>query len=380
MKLAKTYTILHVFDDAIISLDTIHLFLKLEKYNQSFAIITSERKKWSKTDLPLLFIQNDKNSVSKMLTLMQQFDVIIMQALSYEKAKAVYKFNNKKNVIIWALWGYELYNIAQFFTKTKQVFSTTTDNTGILQKIKDYYTFKIIYKKAVQKIDISLFLLKEDFDLLCSCIPNAIIWKEGCYQTVQNLIGSTTTFTSSGNSILIGNSSTPSNRHEIAFNHLEGINLKERDIIVPLSYGDDDYRNKVLVSGKLSFGDEFKPLVEFMSRDSYSQLLTSCSHAIFAHERQQAFGSVVTMILCGAKVFLSRKNPLFNWFKRHEIIIFCLESDIASEIDTPLNNSDKKYNREQLNVLLSEERILNKLDDVLTSSINLLKAKRVEKA
>lgn len=375
MKQSSSYTILHVFDDAIISLDTIYLFLKLEEYNQTFAIITSDTEKWDKIDLPLLFIKNNKNSVTEIHALMQQFDVIIIQALSYEKAKAINKFNNKKSVIIWALWGYELYNIAQYFTKTKLEFSTTTRNKGILQRIKDYYAFKIIYQRAVQKIDISLFLLKEDFDLLSSCIPNAMIWKEACYQTVNNLIGENSSFKSTGNSILIGNSSTPSNRHEIAFNQLSKLNLNERNIIVPLSYGDNEYRDKVLTAGKLKFGNKFNPLKEFMSKDSYSQLLSSCSHAIFAHERQQAFGSILTMLLGGAKVFLSRVNPLFNWFNQHKIIVFSLESDFESEIEKPLSDIDKQYNAEQLNLLLSEKRILNQLDDVLTSSLNLLKSK-----
>lgn len=377
MKQSSTYTILHVFDDAIISLDTIYLFLKLENYNQSFAIITSDTEKWDKIDLPLLFIKNNNNSAAEIHALMQQFDVIIMQALSYEKAKAIYKFNNKQSVIIWALWGYELYNIAQYFTKTELEFSTTINNKGILQKIKDYHTFNIIYKRAVQKIDISLFLLKEDFDLLSRCIPNSIIWKEACYQTVNNLIGENSSFKSTGNSILIGNSSTPSNRHEIAFNQLSKLDLSDRKIIVPLSYGDNEYREKVLTAGKLKFGNEFKPLIEFMPRNNYSQLLSSCSHAIFAHERQQAFGSILTMLLGGAKVFLSRVNPLFNWFNHHKIIIFCLESDIESEIEKPLNDIDKQYNVEQLNLLLSEKRILNQLDDVLTSSLNLLKSKNL---
>ena len=374
----SSYKFLHIFDDAIISIDTIQLFLKLNDYDQQFAIITSDKKKWEDIGFEnsLILIDNNKNCVNEILAIIVDFDIIIMQALSFEKAKAISKIQSNNKVLIWALWGYELYNIVNYYSDNHQEFSTVLNKKSWIQKIKDYYTFKIIYKKAISKIDISLFLLKKDFELLSSCIPNTIIWKEGCYQTINNLTGEFPNNKSTGNSILVGNSSTPSNRHNIAIEKLSNIDLKNRKVIVPLSYGDDNYREQILNLGNEKFQSNFTPLIDFISRESYTEILSSCSHAIFAHERQQAFGSILTMLLLGTKVFLSETNPLFSWFQSKNIIIYNLEQANHAELLSPLIDESCEHNRKQLETLLSETRILEQLNSVLLDSIDLLKRKR----
>ena len=91
-----------------------------------------------------------------------------------------------------------------------------------------------------------------------------------------------------GNNILVGNSAHPENNHlDIAYK-LKTINLSNRKIIVPLSYGDNKYKKIILKKYKNIFGNKFKPLLDFISIKDYLNILKSCNICIMGHLRQQA--------------------------------------------------------------------------------------------
>ena len=326
--------ILHIFDDEKISQPTINLFRKLLGYDQTFIVIAAKEEKWSnifQANNSFRLLPHTPDLNSRLRHLIGEYDIIFLQALSFEKARAISsrKFDGK--VFIWGLWGYELYNIFSYFNPRKnQNFSTIGNKkNNIISKIRDFYTFNIIYKKAVKKIDICLFLLEQDFKLLSDSLDHNAVWMTACYQTVENMYGRRRDFTIRGDSILIGNSSTSSNRHEYVFGLLEGADTGNRRIIVPLSYGDPEYRNEVIKSGENIFKKQLRPLIDFMDLETYLEEIKTVSHVIMAHERQQGFGSIVMMLMGGAKVFLSESSPLYDWLKELGVFVFCVESDTA---------------------------------------------------
>lgn len=368
--------ILHIFDDEEITKSTIDLYKNLKAYDQTFLIITDDEKKWSNifpSNDSVQILINSSNLISQLRQLINNYDIIFLQALSYHKAKAIsiWKFNKK--VFIWALWGYELYNIFNYFSSQDNQYLSTTEKkkTGIINKLRDIYIFDIVYKKAVKKIDICLFLLKKDFELLSSSLHHNAVWMTSCYQTIENIYGEKRTFTIRGNSILIGNSSALSNRHERVFNILEGANIENRSLVVPLSYGDSDYREKILEQGEKLFREQFRPLINFMKMDDYLEEIKTCSHVIMAHERQQGFGSIIMMLLGGAKVFLSSSSPLYDWFKKLDIIIYCVERDLPRELNGFLTNEEKEHNKRILTKYLSEESVLLQLKEVIDKAISI---------
>lgn len=372
--------ILHIFDDAIITNSTINLFRKLSNYDQTFAVITDDEEKWSNS-----FI-NDNSvrllttlpSLNKQLSqLISDFDVIFLQALSYEKAKAINnsKFNEK--VFVWGLWGYELYNIFDYFNSQDYQGTNKTQkaNSKIMDKIKDFYTYNVVYRKAVKRIDICLFLMKKDFELLSSSLSHKSLWMTACYQTVENIYNGQVNFAVEGNSILIGNSSTPSNKHEKIFELVQAAGIENRSIIVPLSYGDLDYRKKIVEKGEKLFREQFKPLLEFMTMSSYLKVLSSCSHVIMGHKRQQGFGSIIMMLLGGAKVFLSYDNLIYHWLKELDILIYSIEDDLQNEINNSLSSEEINHNKRILTNYLSEESVLIRLEEVLKTAIAISNSK-----
>lgn len=372
--------ILHILDPSIISESTFSLFEKLD-FQQRYVVVSGSTDNWKLDRKQLdkvVFLQgNDKELIDQLKEEIKSADIIFLQALSVLKAKAINAVNDKTKFYIWGLWGYALYNMAQYFKYKQSSYSTQLDsNPSLLQKIKDYYTFRIVYKKAVKKLDMCLFLLESDYQLLGEIIQHRAIWRTACYQTIENILPNPE-FKVNGNSILIGNSSTPSNRHELVFEILGKVNDLDRKAITPLNYGDPDYKQKMLEMGEEKLGSSFEPIVDFLSLDAYTKRIQSCSHVIMAHERQQAFGTILTMLFAGSKLYLSKSSPFYIWFRELGIQLYSVEDDLAKEIYSELDESLKEMNREIILKNFSESVILNKLTGVVEDTIHLSKQKEL---
>ncbi|MBD5134534.1 MAG: TDP-N-acetylfucosamine:lipid II N-acetylfucosaminyltransferase [Lachnospiraceae bacterium] len=116
--------------------------------------------------------------------------------------------------------------------------------------------------------------------------------------------------------ILVGNSSTPENQHIEMFEKLSYLKEeKDINIICPLSYGDENYREEVIRKGKDIFGNNFIPITEFMDIEKYHNLLSTCDIGIFNNNRQQALGNIWIMLRMGKKLYIRSDNSMWKHFK-----------------------------------------------------------------
>lgn len=107
------------------------------------------------------------------------------------------------------------------------------------------------------------------------------------------------------NVIVIGNSATKSNQHFDIFDRLSCLDLQNVKIYCPLSYGDNQYRERVIIRGKELFGDNFVPITQYMSYEKYVEFLNSCDVGIYNLNRQQALGNISLMLNLGKKIYTS---------------------------------------------------------------------------
>ena len=370
---------LHLFDASIIGQATIELFEKLN-FNQRYVVITtdSDFEKWTKfaRRIENIRIINIKNTDvgSALNEEVKAADIIFIQALSFEKAKAIKYSKDDEKVFIWGLWGYGLYNFVKYQKNenSSDEYSTRLKSkTSLIVQFKEYYTFNIIYKKAIQKIDICLFLLESDFKLLGEVIQHKAKWKTACYQTIDNLIGGNKDYKITGNSILLGNSSTPSNRHKVVLEELKKVENLDRKVITPLNYGDQEYKKDILEIGKNTVGVNFVPLTDFMPLEEYTSTIQDCSHVIMAHKRQQGFGTIMTTLYGGAKLYLSETSPFYSWLKKLGIAVYSIENELLAELKLELTEELKASNKEIVSQYLSERSILQKLKEVIDESIQI---------
>lgn len=154
--------------------------------------------------------------------------------------------------------------------------------------------------------------------------------------------------------ILIGNSSTPENRHQEIFELLDGKVTNDIEIVVPLSYGIDEYRETVIRNGEKLFGDAFFPVLKFMTREEYIGLLSTCDIAIFNNDRQQAMGNIVLLANLGKKIYLREGTSMWHFYKDLGFV-FHPVSEIKNDSFEELMKIDPKETEANHIALQSEE-------------------------
>jgi hypothetical protein len=161
----------------------------------------------------------------------------------------------------------------------------------------------------------------------------------------------------------VGNSASPYNNHFEAFALLESLDIPVLSkIIVPLSYGNSNYRKKVIEEGERLFGDKFFPLTDFMPFDEYMSIISTCSTVIMNHNRQQAGGNITSALYMGARVFLKAKNSFYAHYLKHGGVIFDIEQLIENKtlLYEPLGSKDVENNRNVIQLLRSRSVIEEK--------------------
>ena len=163
-----------------------------------------------------------------------------------------------------------------------------------------------------------------------------------------------------GANILVGNSISIENNHLDAFYSLKEFELSDRKIIVPLSYGESfkGLKDYLLSEGQKSFSlNNFFPIIDFMGRQDYNHLICNCSVAILNHNKQHAWGNILTFLYIGLKVFLNEKNPLYTYLTNLDIVVFEMNSLSQANIDSKLPFSSVKHNRSVLNANFGTEKV-----------------------
>lgn len=113
--------------------------------------------------------------------------------------------------------------------------------------------------------------------------------------------------------IQIGNSGDPTNEHIEIFKLMSRFSEHSMKIFVPLTYGNKEYIDEVIINGKDLLGDRFVPLTQFMSAEAYNSYLSTLDVIIFNHRRQQGFGNLVISLYLGAKVFVRKEVSIFKY-------------------------------------------------------------------
>lgn len=305
-----------------------------------------------------------------------QADVVVFHGLD-RNALRILKALSGNTKTIWLGWGYDYYDLTELplhKEKTTEVVSTakTTVKAQLKTLIKKLIKPEANKKKLINKINVFSPVLYEDFELVKEAIPNFTpkyaSWNYGTLEDdlIRGFEGKKIT----GNNILLGNSASYTNNHLDAFDSLSSLDLNGKKIITPLSYGDIDYRNLIVSEGHKKFGDTFVPLIDFMPIDEYIAVLQSCSIVVMNHLRQQALGNIVIALYLGAKVFLDKRNPIYQFFIKNDACIYCLE-ELEAQMQENLTGEQIDRNRRVLQNYWSRDVILQKTKNIVDSAINI---------
>ncbi len=289
---------------------------------------------------------------------------------------------SSENKIIWGVFGFEFYT--NHIYPEKLLYGIKTFNQFIKPKYPIFKKIKNKVKKSINKVQGLIYQIdspeketenaikrtnflaisaEEEFDNMKSFLPFSedLTMFKFFYYPIELMVENIETLVGGAN-ILLGNSSTPTNNHVEAFDLIEDINIGNRKIICPLSYGDKVYADMIIRNGKNRFGDNFIPLVDFMPLHEYNSFISKCGIVIMNHYRQQATGNILTMIWLGAKVFLNENSTTYSFLKRIGIKVFSVSKDLGKENSLSLlNQMDVSKNREILKSKISQETLVEEI-------------------
>lgn len=115
--------------------------------------------------------------------------------------------------------------------------------------------------------------------------------------------------------VLLGNSADPTNNHIDACKLIIKRLPKDSIIYCPLSYGNAEYSAAFQQWAKQHLQSRFCPILDFLNRKDYVERLNSMDVVIMFHNRQQAFGNIITSLCLGKPVFIKRESPLASMLK-----------------------------------------------------------------
>lgn len=144
--------------------------------------------------------------------------------------------------------------------------------------------------------------------------------------------------------ILIEHSAMITNNHLDVFHALRKMDLTNRELYIPVSYG-DEYMKVKLQQFKNFNGSKTNFLEKAIPVAEYTKLICSCSHAIFGVIRQAGVGNVVHCLLRGVKIFFFKDSIVYKHYKSLGYLVYTIEDDLTQEsLETPLTDDEVKHN------------------------------------
>lgn len=284
------------------------------------------------------------------------------------------KLLNKYDITVetgWTFWGAELYGLNPFYNallqETKTAYLGSLPLKTYVKKVffsklkKHYYWF--ILKKILKegKLNYTFTNITEDIDLLESytkCKTKRCWFTYYNYNSQSNIAASQTL----KKHILIGNSSSETNNHLDAFNLIKDENFTDKNIFIPLNYGDEKYKDLVVKQSKKIFKNHAKPLTDFLSLEAYTSIISSCAVLIMNHRRQQGFNTIMMAIANGCKVFMREENTIFKMLKREGFVVFNIQKDIhAKNALQALTIKEQLKNLKLLETIYSKEIVQKRI-------------------
>ncbi len=298
-------------------------------------------------------IHSDSNDFLVFKEKINMYDTVIIHGFFYPWQEELLKGISSQTKIAWVCWGGEIYGRKQLqygFLKssTKIVYWNKQFKRFLRRKPllgNDYFPDISLYRK----INFCLTDMEEEF-LFVRKITNSEMkhmWYN--YYSIEETLGELRQSKIIGNNIIVGNSCSLENNHLDVFKIIKNFNVGNRKIIVPLSYGVSWLRNIILDKGEKILGASFVPLIDFVDRNEYNNIISSCSIMIMPHLRPQAQGNIITGLWLGAKVYLYKDSMTFSYFRRIGVIVFSIEDDLLQtnkEALEPLSVEQIENNRE----------------------------------
>ena len=294
----------------------------------------------------------------------------------------------------WMSWGIDLYSVPVLYRnillpRTRKLIRNEEGTRGfIVRFLRDYFTlfFNVLYyiyfrrtaplvflKRCHRRINSISTVLPEEYDLVRKYISDKIKYFPFKYITIEQFDNPENSKICTAGNILLGNSATAENNHLDAIALLAKLNLVQKVVYCPLSYGYETFRNyreHIITEGRAVLGDRFIPVTNFLPFEEYNENLNLCGNVVMNHIRQQAIGNVIMSLWKGARLFLNETNPVYGFLVKRGIMVF--KTDDLGKMDSlPDYETLARCNRPILQKIYCREQVLKETEELVNVLINL---------
>ena len=361
-------TIFHFLLSEKIVADVISNFEDTESNNYFifFDDISNRKAALPRTKNDILVLNYKNSGINDLIEKLQP-DLLLLHSISFKFAKVALEIQSNL-VIGWFPWGYDIYSLPKirltlygkktlnylnaqspfFYFKNKLIeycFDYLPDS--ILKKLNlEYFRETLLLHK---KISYFISYIEEDFHLFSKYYPNTMKFIYSPFLTLDQYLGNIKQpelITNTGN-ILIGNSASLESNY---FDVIEELNVNKSKFSKAsfvLNYGETfkNFKKDVQIEINKELSVKAECITKFMDLKTYVEFLKSCNTAVFLHYRQQAMGNIITLIYLGARVYLSKHNPILHFFNSKGIKINIFESEFEEFGTSDLSYEEKESNR-----------------------------------
>ena len=335
----------------------------------------------------ITYIPVSNFSFQKYLEKISSIDKIIFHPYIYDGCRflKVVKKTFPDVKVYWAIWSYELYSLPPL---PRGYFASFSDRyvkkkMGLPERIKG---FKIIGKLILEFCYLTgikenyVKKLKQSYrqiHFFCSLLPSDFLYFQKvssnnrtkhlpfAYLSLEEIMPGLNNFSSTGNKIMIGHSSSPSgNQFEILV-RLHEIN-PEFSIFLPLAYGDESYGN-IIEKEALKRFSNIDVQRNKLDKELYYKKLTEVGWLIINVKVQQALGNITALIWMGVKVFLDEDTSTYKDFTDWGIIVFSVQQDLnINELSNKLSSNEVEHNKRLILQKCNEKTVSSYWNEILT--------------
>ena len=321
-----------------------------------------------------------------------QYDFVVVHSM-HPFWISVINSVKKKIIYVWVGWGYDYYDII-YPDKNQLLLESTrrdkeTYGSSVAPTKSKFHLLTFIRSAierlvldpdktaAIQKMTYFSPVLPNEYALVRrtfqgNSFPQEIQWNYGSLEEVllKGFLGKTIT----GRNVLVGNSASNTSNHMDILGWLskQRPTMEGRKTICPLSYGDQAYAQRVREFGESAMGESFDPLIDFVSLSDYLNIVSSCSHLLMNHARQQGVGNIIIMLYLGAMVFLREENPAYHYFKGlgfHISTVQELQSN-PGLLNSSLDSTQRQRNIDLLFAIWSKNAIDRKTSQLMEAAMS----------
>lgn len=355
--------ILHILADEKFTDDAIKQFDSLSIPSDYALIVTEGEEALVKLRAKTTIMRRGDKAYNKMLDSLSNYQAIILHGLFWRYDYDILARIPSTTKVAWINWGGEIYGRKEvyndFLSPASRIAETIHNWKARITRNSKFNPHYELPLEVFRRVDYCLTDEYEEYEYAKKYLQLPVLqYLMYNYFTLEDVLGNLINKRCTGNGIFIGNCAANECNYWETIPKVSKLKGQGQKVIIPLSYGAPWVRNGAIRLGKWLYGKDFMPLVDFLPREQYNELICNCSTMIMPHYAPRAQGNIITALWLGMRVYLSEHNMTYHYFKRLGCTVYSIEKDLKrsnKERFMPMTDEELAHNRKIIYATYSRE-------------------------